>query len=251
MNTYPKNYKVKSFSEQEKILNEIFKFHDLNYELPIEKNRAKQSDGYFAIPNWKLIGKTYNEAVMNAMAKLKESRPFSDWRHGKWTEQYLRQLPIKEKFWNSQKEEIITIAAQTGELHKGKSVKKVREGLSEGELPLGIYEVLIILLTHPERLSDYNDLWIDCPGDEYSPDGDGSFSRAPGVRFDGGQVGAVAGGLGIAGVFFGSASGFVPQSILESRTLEPVESLTLDLAIKMVKDAGLKVIRTKTIEEEL
>lgn len=233
-------YKIKSHKEQIKILNEIFKADFSVPDMPKAINHS--GEGVFAIPHYRLIGPTYNDALMKVFKALSDSRPCYDYQSGNWGPTYLHQLPVKETFWNSQKEEIILISAQFGAIHAGKSVKRVCTELKDNELPLGIYEVAIMLLTHPERLQDYNDLWIDCHGDEYSPDAGGAFSEAPVLYFDVGWVRFDAFDLSFAYGFFGSASAFVPHT-LDTGILESSESLTLESAIKIVKENGYKIIK--------
>lgn len=122
--TYPKNYKVKSVDRQLEILQSLFDFPiGTKADDPIEEIK---SEGLFAIPHWKLLGSTYNEAVSKVLETIKSSRPAYDWRSGNWSEKYLRQLPVKEAFWNAQKEEIIIISAQFGLVHAGDSVETAR-----------------------------------------------------------------------------------------------------------------------------
>lgn len=236
--TYPKSYIVKSVDSQMSLLNKLFGIKKLSgYEIP-----ENMSEGVFAIPHWKLIGTTYNDAVIKVLEEIKAFRPSYDWRNGHWSADYLRQLPVKEQFWSSQKEEIILIFAQFGQSHAGESVEIVRSKAKSTELPFGIYEVGIMLLMHPERLQDKNDLWMDCPGDQYSYSGDGVFECAPYfgfcdgmVKFDAGDVSDVYGDCG-------SASGLVLQSLV-SGNLGVSDVLDLDHAISRVKEAGYVVYK--------
>ena len=84
--------------------------------------------------------------------------------------------------------------------------------MSGTEFGLGAFAIGCMLLTHPERLQHSNDLWIDCAGDEFSPDGDSDFSSAPYFRFSDGKVKFAASYVGIAYDYYGTASGFLPQS---------------------------------------
>lgn len=247
--TYPKNYKIKPIKEQLAILEKHF--GKMPTQSASDSPENPKSEGLFAIPHYRLIATTYNQAVLRVMEIMKSTRPTYDYRSGKWTGQYLRDLPIKRAFWNAQKEEIILISAQFGLAHRGKSVKTVRTELTDNELPLGIYECLIMLLTHPERLENYNDLWIDCPGDEYSWDADGSFSKAPLLLFSDGKVWFGASDVSVAFEFFGSVSGFVPHVNLGTGKLVPSEPLTLESAIRIVKNAGYKITHTITTEVEI
>lgn len=246
MYTYPTTYKNKPLKDQWKTLQKAFS------ELKDKKQPTTNysaGEGAFIIPHYRIFG-SYNEAVLQVMAALKESRTTYDWRGGNWGPEYLRQLPIKESFWNTQGD-IIILGAQFGQKHAGKSVQQAREALQPHELPLGLYECLIILLTHPERLQSYDDLGIDCPGDEYSYNADGAFSGAPFLCFSGGGVDFDAGGLSAVRGDFGSASAFLPQA-LENRTLNPLaatlDTLDENSAISFLKEKGYKI--TKLIEQE-
>ena len=79
------------------------------------------------------------------------------------------------------------------------------------EFGLGTFAVGIMLLTHPLRLQDCDDLWIDCAGDEFSYDADGQFVSAPCFFFDGGKVKFDTSVVADAGGGYGSASASVPQ----------------------------------------
>ncbi|MFA5737021.1 MAG: hypothetical protein WC893_02610 [Candidatus Paceibacterota bacterium] len=85
--------------------------------------------------------------------------------------------------------------------------------MQANECGLGAFAVGIMILTHSERLSHYDDLWIDCAGDEFDdPDAAFRFDRAPFFRFGDGEVRFVACWCGIPRDDFGSVSAFVPQS---------------------------------------
>lgn len=72
-----------------------------------------------------------------------------------------------------------------------------------------------MLLTHSIRLQNLDDLWIDCPGDEYSPGAAGRFGYAPFFFFDflDGRLEFDTSVVGHANGHYGSASGFSPQSV--------------------------------------
>jgi hypothetical protein len=77
------------------------------------------------------------------------------------------------------------------------------------EFGLGAFAVGSMILTHPEREIRWEQLHIDCAGDECSEDADGVFSLAPFFFFFDG-VGFDAGGCSSANERYGSASGFLP-----------------------------------------
>jgi hypothetical protein len=104
------------------------------------------------------------------------------------------------------------VPAQFGLRHRGRSVRRAREVFNASEFGLDTFAVGIMLLTHPERLQHYDDLWIDCAGDEYDdPGDDGRFSLAPYFCFSCGKVELLARRFDVAGGYCGSASGFVSQ----------------------------------------
>jgi hypothetical protein len=79
------------------------------------------------------------------------------------------------------------------------------------EFGLGAFAIGIMLLTHPEREVQWEQLHIDCAGDEFAPDADGDFSCAPLFFFDDGEVKFNARWFAHAYELYGSASAFVSQ----------------------------------------
>ncbi len=186
------------------------------------------AEGWFAIPRTEAIAAKlfphvtdpidrYCQAVNTALAKLDESRSFTNYRKGEIDKKHLRgNARTIEKFGEvkqQQQGDIIIIAAQLGFKHRGESVNRAREIISStaNEYGLGALAVICIALTHPERFVMWEQLHIDCAGDEFAPDGDGVFSGAPVLGFDDGGLGFVASGVSNTHGHYGSASGFVPQ----------------------------------------
>jgi hypothetical protein len=173
-------------------------------------------EGYFAIPHWSLIGRTYQEAVEKVMAAIAAKRPFYNYREGQLGSQQLREGNRKVNALQKLREEqtghdILVVAGQFGRRHAGKSVRRAREVFMGKEFGFGAYEVAIMLLTHPERLVDYNDLWIGCAGDEYAPRAGFVFSGYPFWGFFGGELGFSSGDVVNPGESCGSASGCLPE----------------------------------------
>ena len=183
------------------------------------------AEKFFAIPNWmknpKVWGSTYSAAVQKMLDKIAEVREgkFVNHRKGLIDEQHLRQSVRTKKFFQELSEaqgnpDILIISAQFGIRHRGRSVRRALEVMAStpGECGLGAFAVGMMILTHAERLKDYNDLWIDCAGDEFdTPGSDVRFDRAPCFYFHGGRVGFGADGVGYTSDRCGSASGFLPQ----------------------------------------
>lgn len=215
---YSKGYRVRGITEQTNLLWQLILGVGFADGKLAKRALPSGAERFFAIPRWQTVGKTYGEATENVFALLKKQRNgnFRNWREGKFGERYLRQSEKSaaafQKLGDEQKGyDVLVVAAQFGFLHRGKSVRHVREVMNSMQFGLGAFAVGCMLLTHPERLVSYNDLLIDCAGDEYAPDGDGQFVDAPCFDFGGGilkfntyWVDRPHGGCG-------SASGFLPQ----------------------------------------
>ncbi|MBU0624750.1 hypothetical protein KKF05_00220 [Patescibacteria group bacterium] len=107
--------------------------------------------------------------------------------------------------------DILVVPAQFGLRHRGRSVRRAREVFMANEFGLGAFAIGIMLLTHPEREVQWEQLHVDCAGDEFAPEAGGGFSGAPLFRFSGGGVGFSARWFDDAYEFCGSASAFLSQ----------------------------------------
>jgi len=216
---YLSGYKPKGITGQTNRLRELF--HGIGYadEKLAKAKLSPNAEGWFAIPRWEKIASTYGEAVQKVLDLIKQTRDgkFYNYRKGKLGSQHLRQRAKTAKMFQTigdeQKDyDILIVPAQFGLNHRGKSVRRVREVMSASEFGLGAFATGIMILTHPERLQHYDDLWIDCAGDEYAPGAGDVFSHAPYFLFYGGLVGFGASGIDDPLDYYGSVSGFVPQS---------------------------------------
>ena len=223
--------KSKGLTEQTNRLRELFPGlgyanQDLlkkikNSEIPLPKD----AEGWFAIPNWfknrKIFGSKYSKAVQKILDVLKQTRNgnFYNYREGQIDEKHLRQTLRTKKFFSKLAKEqgnpdILIVAAQFGILHRGRSVRRARVVFLSGagnQVGLGAFAIGVMLLTHPERLQHYNDLWIDCAGDEFKPAGGDSFSEAPNFDFHGGELKFDASGVSSVSGSCGSVSAFGSQ----------------------------------------
>ncbi len=211
--------KPKSITEQMNILYQIFPGVGFADEKLAERAVPANAEGWFAIPKWQTIAPTYSGAVQKVLDVIKKTRngKFYNYRDGQINEERLRQsaktASVFQKLNDEQKDhDILVVAAQFGIRHRGRSVRRAREVFVTNEFGFGAFAVGIMILTHPERLQHYDDLWIDCAGDEfYDPGSDVRFVRAPCFRFRGGELKFDADCVGVARGGYGSASGLVPQ----------------------------------------
>ena len=215
--TYPNGYALKTLHEQIAILSKLFGL-DGAKALAYAENLPQLpegAEGWIAVPKWQAIADTYGKAVEKVLALLGESRKFKNWREGQLDEKYLRQTERTEqmlaKFCEQQEGDIIIIPGQFGLRHRGRSVRRARVVFVGNEFGFGSFINGCMLLTHPEREQTWEQLHIDCAGDEYAPDGDGEFVYAPGFDWGDGGLRFGAGWAGITNKQFGSASGFLPQ----------------------------------------
>ena len=203
-------------AEQMRILRDYFPELGDPDETIAAQERTSNGEGYFCIPRWQLIASTYNEAVEKVLDALSKQRKgkFVNYRKGELGPDRLRETDRKrlafERLSAEQGRDVLIVAAQFGIYHRGRSVRRARAIMPGLEFGLGAFEIGIMLLTHSIRLQHLDDLWIDDPGDEYSPGADGQFGGAP-CFVSGGGLGFGASFVDCAGGCCGSASGFLPQ----------------------------------------
>lgn len=227
--TYPKEYKgPKPITDQIKALAKIFDL-DPSQAIEFAKNLPalpEGAEGWFAIPSVDALAKKhfpevtdpaqkYCQAVQLVHAKIEASRSFYNYREGQITPAQLRvharTAHALDLIAETQKGDILIVAAQLGMRHRGKSVRRAREVFVVNEFGLGSLAVGSIVLTHPERLIRWEELDMDCSGDEFSPEADGDFSESPYFFFDDGKVKFGTYFVDDPIDTFGSVSGFLSQ----------------------------------------
>ncbi|MFC1613006.1 hypothetical protein ACFL23_01615 [Patescibacteria group bacterium] len=168
-------------------------------------------------PKEKNLAVLYCLGVNLVLEKIKESRPFYNHREGEIIESKLRlssrTADAENVMRQTQKGPILIGAAQLGMRHGNpiaRSVRRARELFVPNEFGLGSLAVGSIALTHPERFVRYEELDVDCAGDEFDF-GDGRFFGAPCVYFFSDKVYFLAYEISYAGSGCGAASAFLPQ----------------------------------------
>lgn len=227
--TYPKEYKgPKPIVDQIKAIAKIFGL-DPSQAIEFAKNLPaipEGAEGWFAIPSVDALAKKhfpevtdpvqkYCQAVQLVHAKIAASRSFYNYREGQITPAQLRvharTAHALDLIAEPQKGDILIVAAQLGMRHRGKSVRRAREVFTANEFGLGSLAVGSIVLTHPERLVRWEELDMDCAGDEFSPEADGDFSLSPYFDFVDGEVRFGTYFVAYPHDHFGSVSGFLSQ----------------------------------------
>ncbi len=131
------------------------------------------AERWMLIPRWNLIGITYNEAVNKLFL------PTSVVRGGRFCNQseelitaegFQESLRTTEMFGTLIAEQnnaaFILTPVQFGVRYRNISALHTRESFSKNEFGLGVFAGLIMLITHPERMTHRNHLRIDCVGSE-------------------------------------------------------------------------------------
>src|SRR3989344_3454395 len=213
---YPKGDKVKGITEQTNILRQLFPGIGFADEKLAEQPLPPNAEGWFAIPKWQTLAPTYGEAVEKVLAMIASKRKFYNYRDGQLGAEYLRQhaktVKMFQKLGDEQKDhDILVVPCQFGLRHKGRSIRRDREVFMANEFGLGAFAIGIMLLTHPKREVQLEQLHVDCAGDEFSPDADGGFSYAQLFFFRGGEVRFSAYWCDHASGCCGSASAFLSQ----------------------------------------
>lgn len=217
---YPQGFAMRPTCEQLLALKNYppFTSLDTSKALACSKEQCALPEGFDGLgvfPKWQTVGKSYGEAVEKVLALLGKTRAFKNWRACKLGEKFLRESERKAKaiaaISAAQGGDFIVIPVQFGLLHRGRSVRRAIEVMGDKEFGLGAYEVAILLLTHPDRLGSYEDLFIDCAGDEYAPDAGGRFSCAPVFYFYDGKLHFYTYWVSNARGNGGSASGLLLQ----------------------------------------
>jgi len=199
---YPMDYQPLPIAEQvarlRKLFPELGPADEKLAELPLPPN----AEGYFAIPRWRKINPrwrgttpSYGEAIERIFYLIKQARNgnFHNEREGSLGNAHLRRTSKTAKALEMLAEQqndhnILVVPAQFGLHHWGKQVREARAAMDDYEFALGTFEISCMLLTHPKRLQNENDLWIDCAGDEFTTAANGTFNYAPHFRYPFGRL---------------------------------------------------------------
>jgi len=209
---YPAGWRLKEIEQQFMILRDFFPGLELKAEIPA--SLPEGAEGWLLVPKPSRIANNYNEALQKLLSLDTGVQPtFLNLREGKLSIEHLQMVEdtnqILDRLEQSTPGDYLILAVQCGQQHRAKSVLQVRRTFKENEYGLGPFEIASLLITHPDRLSDYEHLAIDCPGCEYTTSSDGDFSYS--LYFTWGEEGLYLDCSSIEGVApgFGSASGFL------------------------------------------
>lgn len=177
---YPEGWRLKPVDEQLQLLSQRFPGLALHAEVP--PALPDGAEGWLLVPKPSRVAGSYHEALQKVLAMPPEQgAAFVTSQEGKLGPDHLRLTSrtseALDRLERSTQWDILILAVQCGLTYCSRSSDDVRGGFRQGEFGLGPYEVACLLLTHPERLADFEHLGIDCPGCEYTPDAGGDFDN--------------------------------------------------------------------------
>jgi len=189
---YPEGFIFRTPEEQVLSLLQIFPALDAS-KVPslVPKIHHELAEFTPVIPKWQSIAKTYGEALLLVVAKLKllHGDKFKNYREDKLTDEYVRLVEktrlVYQQLTSNQKGDFLVFDAQFGKRWAGASVRHGQERYLKEEFGLGPYETGILLLTHPDRVTGNNQLYIECAGIEYRDNPKGLFSLCLYFRWGG------------------------------------------------------------------
>jgi len=185
---YPKGFRPKSIESQVGILHQFFPGVGVA-GVEFAKNPLHNGQSYFAIPKWKTIGDTYDQALTSVLNAISKQRSFYNYCEGAIGADRLILSKRTVQFWDEIAREqnnydVMVIPAQFGRFHRGRSIRRAVEVMLDEEFGLDPLSVAIMILTHPERFGKYDDLCVDCSGCEYDfPESTTSWSSSLSFSF--------------------------------------------------------------------
>lgn len=209
---YPAAYRPRSVADQLAMLAPLFP--GLRAGMPVVPGQLPAgAEAWFVVPDWRRVAPVYNTAVGTALTALSRVRETSLSRVDRLGPDRLRQsertIAMSAAWPVSPGSDFLVVAAQFGARHAGHSIRHAREMFVPREFGLGIFALACLLMTHPERLAQADQLYVDGAGDEYSASDEAQFSEAPYFRFLDGKVSFGTSWIGYADPYFGSASAFL------------------------------------------
>ncbi|OGY42994.1 MAG: hypothetical protein A2Y67_03330 [Candidatus Buchananbacteria bacterium RBG_13_39_9] len=214
---YPEGFRIRTPQEQVEILLKLFPNLDASHVAELASGELPEwAEGWAVILKPEKVGNTYHTALEAVLGLIANDRKFQNWREGTLTEKHLR---LKEKTaqthakLNEQPGDFWVFPFQFGKKWAGHSVRNAQVRFADKEFGLGPYEVAILLLTHPDRITGQGQLYIDCAGCEYSPAADGDFFACLDFCWNNscGQLGLDDDGTDDVSGQWGAASGFLAQ----------------------------------------
>lgn len=177
---YNPEYRVEPIEGQIYKLKQIFPvlggFNTAIYDSIMEGKRAVDVDmeEFFVYPHWSRIAPSYIEAVKKLLDVLLDVIPGGI--HDRLTEYggiLIAETPHKMfcvyKTLIKQDADLLILPAQFGVQQRGRDIQSTEDLIHRKEFMLGIYEVLIMLISHPNIIANPDDIRLLIGGDIVKP----------------------------------------------------------------------------------
>lgn len=190
-----RSYKHTPLTDQIKCIQNFFPWLENIDENIATWQIPANADGNFAFPDWKKIAPTYGVAVNKVLVLIKNQyggnfKNYLEDRLG--SEDHNRQskksLAMWENIRKEQNADIYILPVRVGLRLSADHICESANINDASKFELGVFEVGIILLTHPNRLKSFKDRWIRCGGNEFCCKANGRFNRRPFFSFISGKV---------------------------------------------------------------
>lgn len=174
---YPPELRWRPLPEQAKVFEKHFPHIKADYaDVRTCVCEYELASSKYLIPRWQKLAPTYGEAVHLMLQKLCEvwGGKFETPYHELLGPDFLSETPDKVRVMRGlarqqPKHDLLVVSAQFGRGRRGLSAENVRSVIpGSGEFCLGAFEAGCMLLSHPERLMQCDDLGIVCAGDTQS-----------------------------------------------------------------------------------
>lgn len=203
---YPHAYSIKPVVEQVEILSGFYPDLDFSHAAELAESWDQLPEGAELLqvaPKLSVVGNQhqietpfyvgYGQCLEIVLGHLGSSREFHNYREGRLGPEYLRlRQTTREALEQLEQEtpgDCLVLPIQSGMLYRGSSIRRARWIIEHtSQWPAPSWVVGHHILTHPERLSTGDKLWINCPGDEYDSDAAGRFGDALCFGFADGQL---------------------------------------------------------------
>lgn len=223
---YPKGWKPATIEEQKALLAKLFKRIDLSQvdELTAKAKVLKLADGLAVIPKlaylggvWGIAdpyGKGYGPICEKLFELIAPSYSFNNLHSRDIDAEHIRIMrDVRKRLKKLEAEtpgDVLVLAFDFGNLYAGRSPRNTRwEALNRNQLPLVTAQVGCLLLIMPDRLTAYEQLSINCSGDEWDWSAVDSWTSCPYFSFYDGKLQFSAGYANDPHGCFGSAVAFL------------------------------------------
>ena len=169
---YPYGFRIRSVKKQVETLLEHFPDLDPSHIEDMAKGDLSEgAEGWAVIPKPEKIGNTYCEALAKVLGLFSKDCKFE--KHHLSLIEETKQV---HAVLNEHPGDFWVIPFQFGKRWGGRSVRNAQVNFAGNEFGFGPYEVAILLLTHPNRITRLEHLFINCAGCEYPADAESNFS---------------------------------------------------------------------------